>query len=132
MKFLVDECLSPKIAIRLNELRFDAIHPRDRGWRGQQDHAILNHAYQEDRIIVTANAEDFKKLVSGRELHPGLIILPNVGSERGTRLLETVIAFAGAKGNPSDDLVNRVIEVREDGAIEEYELSRPENSEPRG
>lgn len=131
MKFLVDECLSPRIASRLKNLQFDAIHPRDRGWQGQQDHTILKHAYEEDRTIVTANAEDFRKLVGRLDLHPGLIILPNVGSERGTQLLETVIAFVRAKDNPSNYLVNRVIEVGKDGAIKEYELSRPDSTELR-
>ena len=60
---------------------------------------------------MTANARDFRALVSTQEVHPGLIILPSVGRERSEALLRDAIAFLSGYGNPMDVIVNHVLEV---------------------
>ena len=60
---------------------------------------------------MTANARDFRALVSTQEVHPGLIILPSVGRERSEALLRDAIAFLSKHGDPMDVIVNHVLEV---------------------
>ena len=122
LKLLTDECLSPSLAGHLNQEQHDAVHARDRGWRGVGDHVILRHALAEDRVIVTANAVDFRSLVGREELHPGLITLPNRGREATWRLLRVALAYLEVKGDASRYMVNRVLEVSSGGAIEDSEL----------
>lgn len=56
MQFLIDECISPQVAARLNDTgRHAAVHPRNIGRRGDPDHVVLRNAIAEDRIIVTEN-----------------------------------------------------------------------------
>ena len=80
MRFFIDECISPSLSRHLNESGLhDAVHPRDRGRLRESDHVVFARAIAEDRIIVTATADDFRKLAEGVDLHPGLIIFPSVG-----------------------------------------------------
>ena len=118
MKLFIDECLSPKLATRLNETgRHDAIHPLHVGWRGEPDHRVLQRCVAEDRTIVTENARDFRRLIGKTEIHPGLIILPSIDREGTWRLLEKAIAFLESQGNPADVIVNHVVEIDASGAF---------------
>jgi hypothetical protein len=59
VRFFIDECLSPQLAIRLNSSgRHDAVHPLHVGRRGAPDRSVLAWCIEEDRIIVTQNARD--------------------------------------------------------------------------
>ena len=69
----------------------DAIHPRDRGRLRDPDHVVFVRAIAEDRIILTENADDFRKLAAGVDLHAGLIILPSVARLEAQRLMDQVI-----------------------------------------
>lgn len=112
LKLFIDECLSPALAHRINAGGlYEAIHPRDYGRSGELDHEVLARCLAEDRVIVTENAIDFRKLVGAEELHPGLIILPSVGREKSWDLLEAAIAHLDGLGTPADVLVNHVLEI---------------------
>jgi len=88
VRLFIDECLSPQLAMRLNATgRHDAVHPLHIGRRGEPDHRILASCIAEDRVIVTQNGRDFRRLAGSAELHPGLIILPSLGRERTWTLL---------------------------------------------
>lgn len=118
MKLFIDECLSPQLARSLNETgEHEAVHPRDRGRLGEPDHLVLARCVAEDRVIVTENAVDFRKLVAGEELHPGLIVLPSVGRDLSLRLLIDAINYLASEGDPSNIMVNHVLEVSETGAF---------------
>jgi predicted nuclease of predicted toxin-antitoxin system len=78
MKFLVDEDLSPSIALYLcQEMYFDAVAVRDRNLLNALDYEILEHAFQEDRILITANVKDFELFANAREVHAGIILICN-------------------------------------------------------
>ena len=120
MRFFIDECISPSLSRHLNEGGLhDAIHPRDRGRLQESDQVVFARAVQEDRIVVTENADDFRKLAANVELHPGLIILPSVARAEAQRLMELVVAYLlSASGDrPHDLLVNSVLTVSASGAI---------------
>ena len=128
MQFFLDECISPQVAERINAGgQHVAVHPRDIGRCGDIDHVVLRNAITEDRIIVTENARDFRGLVGKEESHPGLIILPCMAREQSMQSLRLAIAFlepeaAQAGAAPSDDMVNRVIEVDTSGQCRIYAL----------
>ena len=123
MKLFIDECLSPRLALWLNETgEHDAVHPLHVGRRGLPDHAVLAWCLDEDRTIVTENARDFRKLVGRTELHPGLIVLPALSREETWRLLQAAISYLIERGEPSDLMVNRVLEVGGDGTMALYDL----------
>ncbi|WP_158554913.1 DUF5615 family PIN-like protein [Methylovirgula sp. 4M-Z18] len=85
MRFFIDECISPTLSQHLNQKGLhDVIHPRDRSRLRDPDHVVFARAIDEDRIIVTENADDFRKLAGAVDLHPGLIILPSVAREGRT------------------------------------------------
>jgi predicted nuclease of predicted toxin-antitoxin system len=118
LRLFIDECLSPQLARHLNEMgEHDALHPRDIGRLGDPDHIVLARCIAEDRVIVTENAVDFRKLVAREELHPGLILLPSVSRDQSFRLLVNAIAHLVALGEPADMIVNHVLEVSEAGAF---------------
>ena len=123
VKLFIDECLSPTLAERANA-RGDcwADHPRDLNRLEDSDAEVLKRCLEEDRIIVTANAEDFRKLVGGVEIHPGLIILASVGRERQWALLELALEHASQRGEVRSVMLNHVIEVAKDGSCTFYEL----------
>ena len=52
---------------------------------------ILDFCVGEDRVCVTNNAGDFRELVGSVDLHPGLIVLPNVARESQLQLLEQAL-----------------------------------------
>lgn len=86
MRLFLDECLSPKIAQALNSEGIHvALHPRDFGGLGASDRHVLARCVEQDLVLVTANARDFRALVATRDVHPGLVILPSVGRETRSR-----------------------------------------------
>lgn len=120
MKFFIDECISPTLSQHLNEAGLhEAVHPRDRARLRDPDHVVFARAIEDDRIIVTENADDFRKLAATIDLHPGLIILPSVARAEAQRLMDLVLAHLEEAGGdrPQDLLVNSVLTITIDADI---------------
>lgn len=118
MRLFIDECLSPQLALRLNQTGLhDAVHPLHVGRRGEPDHLVLAWCIAEDRVIVTENARDFRRLVGRVELHPGLIILPSIDRDGTWRLLQAAIAFVESRGDPMGIMLNHALEVATTGEM---------------
>jgi predicted nuclease of predicted toxin-antitoxin system len=112
VRLFIDESLSPQLAQRLNAKgRYDAVHPLHAGRRGEPDRRVLASCIAQDRIIVTQNARDFRKLVGQVEIHSGLIILPSIDREGTWHLLKAAVAYLEARGNPMDIMLDHVLEV---------------------
>ena len=125
MKFMVDECLPHRFVKRLGERGYpDSVHPI--GMRGRDDHLILARALDEDRIVITNNAKDYRDLLAKEPIHPGAIMLPNAELEESWRLLQVALSFIELQLAPADYMVNRVIEVSAQDGIRPYELPPPE------
>lgn len=80
MRLLLDEHLSPRIAVELRSLGFDVVAVAERSdLRGSSDEELLDVASAERRAIVTFDVADHLKLardatrVGAR--HPGLVLL---------------------------------------------------------
>ena len=87
MRLLLDEHLSPIIAIELRAFGYDVVAiAGTEGWMGADDAAVLRRALDEHRAIVTANVGDFRALANERisrgQSHPGLILLPTTYRRR--------------------------------------------------
>ncbi len=123
MRLFIDECLSPQLAQHLNATGVhDAAHPRDVGRLGEPDHVVVTRCIAEDRVIVTENAVDFRKLVARQDIHPGLIILPSVSRAQSLRLLTDALVWLAAQGKDSDVIVNHVLEFTPAGGFALFPL----------
>ncbi len=74
MRFLLDECLSDRLAALLSEDGHDVVHVRDLGLLGHVDDEVLETARHSGRTLVSADT-DFGELLarSGAAL-PSLIL----------------------------------------------------------
>ena len=129
MKFLLDECISHAFVQRLAARGYpDSVHPINLGLRTADDHVLVRRALEQDRTIITANADDFRNLLMRQPIHAGLIALPNVQREQSWRLIEVALAYLELRLSPSDFMVNRVLEVSASEGIRPYLL--PETDRP--
>ena len=127
MKFIIDECLSHFLVHDFAARGFpDTVHPIHVGLRGARDDMIVARAFAEDRIIVTANARDFRRLLAQQPLHPGAIIVDALPSDQTWQLILLAIAFIELQPDPADYMVNRVVEVSATFGIRPYELASSE------
>ena len=92
------------------------IHATSAGW-ARRIATSLARCVEQDLVLVTANARDFRALVATRDVHPGLVILPSVGRERSESLLRDAIAFLSERGDPMDVMVNHVLELSTEAAM---------------
>jgi hypothetical protein len=83
---------------------------------GWEDPEVFERAFEEDRIVVTCNVEDFAELARGCELHAGLILIEQSAGLKRPQLLALIrAAIAFIEGH---DMVNRVLWVRPDASME--------------
>jgi predicted nuclease of predicted toxin-antitoxin system len=94
------------------EAGYEAHHIAHVGKAGWKDWNVLRHACDNDFVLVTNNATDFRLLYSKQPLHAGLVILiPNVATELQKRLFVYAVRKLIEHGEP----VNQVLEVDIDG-----------------
>ena len=127
MRLFVDENLSPRLVSVGHDRGYDATCARDRNLLGASDTEILDFCVGEDRVCVTNNTDDFRELVGNLDLHPGLIVLPNITRESQLKLLARALELIeqraeAARHVPRALMVNHVLEVDETGACELHEL----------
>lgn len=81
MKVLLDEHLSPLIALALRDRGFDAASVSERGdITSASDEVVMEVASLQERAVVTNNVKDFRPIAARRLAigtgHAGLILLP--------------------------------------------------------
>lgn len=76
MRFLLDEGISPVLAVRLAEAGHDATHVRDLGFAGADDTAVIRLALQQRRVLITEDV-GFGRLVvmSSTDQTPPSVVL---------------------------------------------------------
>jgi len=114
MKFLVDNALSPLVAVGLREKGHDAIHVRDHQRQEAEDPEILEWARKEGRVIVTADT-DFSALSAlWNYSKPSIILFRARRYRRPSQQLEILHSNLSELKN---DLLSGVIVVIEDSRI---------------
>ena len=119
MRFLVDECLSVELVTVAAEAGYEAHYVAHVGKAGWKDWNVLRHACENDFVLVTNNAADFRKLYAEESLHAGLVILiPNVPADLQKCLFKSAVNKLTAYGEP----INHVLEVDLDGEDVMFDL----------
>lgn len=96
MKFLIDMPLSPALASWLLQQGHDAVHASFVGLDRSPDPVILEHARNEQRIIITADLDYPRLLAFAQTQGPGLILFrggnysEQEARERLAKVLESV------------------------------------------
>lgn len=123
---LLDECMSPRLPPRFIECGIQAIHIRDRGMLGLQDHTIWGYAQEQELAFCTINGCDFRKFAR-RGPHRGLVVIPSGGNAESQFKWTAQGILQALRSNSGTGLVNRYIEVDQTGTIassEYYDLTR--------
>ncbi len=119
LKLLVDENLSPALVLDLQQRGIDAVHIRDRGLLEATDEEVFQKAYEEDRIVVTANVRDFELLARSCEIHPGILLIETGNLSRDEQ--KTVVWQATqailTELSTGSSMVNRVLRTGRDGHL---------------
>lgn len=92
MRFLVDNALSPALAVLLTDAGHDAVHLRSLGLQHAQDIDIFDRAAADDRILVSADT-DFGTLLATRSAQkPSVIQFRGPGSRKPDALAHTLLS----------------------------------------
>jgi predicted nuclease of predicted toxin-antitoxin system len=74
VRFLLDECISARLAPLVAEAGHDVVHVSDRGLAGHVDDEVLAVARDEERVLVSADT-DFGELLAKQGLAlPSLVL----------------------------------------------------------
>lgn len=128
MKLWVDEDLSPSLVDVAHRTGLDATCNRDRGLLGRSDAEVLQHCMDEDRTLVTNNYGDFRRLCETHSVHPGLIVLPTPSRDAQQQLPGIALAHIERRAklsggaDPGEFMINRVVEVDEEGVCADFPL----------
>jgi predicted nuclease of predicted toxin-antitoxin system len=117
-KLLLDENLSPSIALTLTREGYDVVHVRDRGLLRATDAEVFARAYEEDRIVVTVNCDDSKKLAQAATVHAGLVFFEDRGLLRDEQLglVRKALGHVADELIAGRDMINRVLRIWSDSA----------------
>jgi predicted nuclease of predicted toxin-antitoxin system len=120
VKLLIDENLSPSVALKLRQSGLDAMHVRERGLLAATDAEVFAKAFSEDRVVVTSNVDDFLALAHAVEIHPGIVLVEDGELLRSEQEMVIRLAAAAleAEHMGGRDLVNRVLFLNLAGKIE--------------
>lgn len=107
-RFLIDENLSPALVEPARQRGFEAVHVNHLGRRTETDWDLLKVIAEQDWVLVTNNAIEFRGRYRDIELHPGVVfLLPSVRRPDQVRLFEEALNHVGTY----TDMVNRALDV---------------------
>lgn len=122
MKFWIDACLSPTLEDIAHARDYEATSNRRQGELPTKDSKLYPIVLAGDWVFVTNNAEDFRELAALHQMHPGLLVMPQL--RRATQqcqfaeMIDFIEQQAGAAGDePRDWMFMREVVCDEKGHI---------------
>ncbi|WP_286192266.1 DUF5615 family PIN-like protein [Roseomonas genomospecies 6] len=113
-QILIDACLTPRLVAVAKARGVDATHVSFMGRAREADWDLMPFILGNDYVFVTNNRKDFLKEYAKQEIHNGLIIvIPQGEREDQEKHFTAALDFI----EPLDDLVNKLVEVLEDGSV---------------
>lgn len=108
MRLLLDEDLSPEIAVRLRRMGVDANSVHEIGRQGRSDREQLEYASAEGRCFVTRNRNDFilftREFFEKGKLHCGVLIVPwTLPPDNFTRIAKALKRYAVRYGDSTTE-----------------------------
>ena len=91
MRFLLDECVSTRLARLLTDAGHDAVHVSDRDLAGRVDDEVLAAALAEARVLVSADT-DFGELLVRQGLALPTLVLFRQGNRGPEHQATTLLA----------------------------------------
>lgn len=113
-RFLFDECLTADLVAVARNFGHIASHVRYINRLGASDQDVTRWAIEHDHAVVTNNRRDYLRIYRDLDLHPGLVVIvPNVSPPRQCHLFDLALLAIETEA----DLINRLVEVAEDGIV---------------
>jgi predicted nuclease of predicted toxin-antitoxin system len=113
MTFLVDNALSPRLAVLLRAAGHQARHVRDIGLQHADDDTIFDRAVADHSVLISADTDFATILALRATAGPSLILFRGGGSRVADHLAAAIIANLSA-----------VVTALETGAVVTFEPSR--------
>jgi predicted nuclease of predicted toxin-antitoxin system len=91
VRFLVDENLSPLLAVALCEAGHDAVHTRDLGMARSADNEVLDAARDQDRVVVSADTDFGTMFAATGAARPSLLLVRLSADRRAAKIAPLVL-----------------------------------------
>jgi predicted nuclease of predicted toxin-antitoxin system len=128
MKLWVDEDLSPSLVKVAQRQGYDAACNRDRGLLGGSDAEVMERCMNEDRVLVTNNYGDFRRLCERQLVHAGLVVLPAPSRRAQQALFSSALTYIKRQAkltgatDAGEFMINRVVEIGHAGSCADFPL----------
>ena len=111
MKFLIDECLSPRLATIAREHGYpQSTHVTWLGLGARQDWALVRRAVADGYVLVTNDRVDFTALMEHEQEHPGLVCV-TVAHGLNSLDVQTRLFQHALIRLAEEDLTGRILEI---------------------
>lgn len=91
MRLLLDNNLSPRLALLLAEDDWDVAHVEARNLGSATDEAVLTAAREENRVLVSADTDFGQLLARSRASGPSVVLVRRVAGRRTAALADLLI-----------------------------------------
>ena len=111
LNYLIDEHLTPEIAVQLTAKGIDAVHCTQVRLGGATDDDLITYAIQENRAIVTVDADFLRENAIGTA-HSGIFRVHAWDKDNIGKIIDWLVSFAelieGGAGTLEEDIHNQV------------------------